>query len=309
MKVACLYFSAYGRNIADYLRQHLEGDISLYSKSTYKEALPKLFAEYQAIIFISATGIAVRCSAPFLKDKSVDPAVIVIDDMGKYIISLLSGHLGRANQLTNTIAALLDAEPVITTASDNRGIDAVDMFAEKYGLTIENMDDAKLITAMMVDGRLIRLIAPKEYRLNYPHINDQKYDGTIIVSSGLRPKVFHVGIGCRRGKAKSEIIAAISSIFVKYKLALKSIKTIASIELKKDETGILEAARLLNAKTHFFPVSEIQNVQSRFEPSSFVESITETTSVCEPCAHLSGGHFVVRKQVVDGITIAVTKEG
>jgi cobalt-precorrin 5A hydrolase len=120
--------------------------------------------------------------------------------------------------------------------------------------------------------------------------------------------VFHVGIGCRRGKSKEEIREAVTSVFEQFNLALKSIKTIASIELKKDEPGILEFARELKVPTRFFSKDEIRQVQSNFSSSQFVESITKTTSVCEPCAHLCGGEMVVPKQIVNGITIAVTKE-
>lgn len=319
MKIACLYFTASGKNIAEYLERSLEESVTLFSKENYRRSLASIFAEYRAIVFISAVGIAVRCSAPHLKDKTKDPAVVVVDDMGRFAVSLLSGHVGGANRLTERVAKLLDAQPVVTTASDSRGFEAVDLFAQKYGLEIESMASAKKLTALMVDNQPIRLIAPAQYRLNYAFRSDRSAKGAIVVSAEirpnvpeptclLRPKVFHVGIGCRRGKSKKAILDAIELVFEKNGLAQKSIKTLSSITLKANEAGLLEAARELGAEMRFFGKKEIQGVQALFPRSSFVESVTETASVCEPCAYLNGGELVVPKHAIGGVTVAVARE-
>ncbi|EGC76826.1 cobalamin biosynthesis central domain-containing protein [Treponema denticola] len=136
-----------------------------------RSLIPDDFKNRDALIFISSTGIAVRMIKDYIKDKTQDPAVLVIDDLGRFVISLLSGHLGGANALTEKIAKLLGAVSVITTASDGRNIEAVDLFAQKNNYAILSMEDAKVITSLMVDGKAIGFCSEdKAPPINYPHL-------------------------------------------------------------------------------------------------------------------------------------------
>ena len=159
-KIAVYSFTEKGNLLGEKL-SGLEDDFIIdhfYNAKTaggIRSLIPDDFKNRDALIFISSTGIAVRMIKDYIKDKTQDPAVLVIDDMGRFVISLLSGHLGGANALTEKIAKLLGAVSVITTASDGRNIEAVDLFAQKNNYAILSMEDAKIITSLMVDGKAI----------------------------------------------------------------------------------------------------------------------------------------------------------
>ena len=271
-------------------------------------------------MFIASTGIAVRLSAPYLQDKSHDPAILVVDDLGRYAISLVSGHLGGANKLAEKIADLLACQPIITTASDGRGIEAIDLFAQKQGLIIESMQDAKVLTGMMVDGKALKLVSEIQMSIAYPYLVERFEDAEacLYVTSQepihcdlphciLRPKNLALGLGCRKGKTDREILNVITQVFERHHLSRESIRSIATIELKKDEPGILESCRALGAELRIFTAAEIRQVQDRFSGSPFVESQVGVSAVSEPCAYLSGGNIIVGKTAIDGITIAIAK--
>lgn len=318
MNIACLTFTQSGTRIAARILSGFDGHAEVFTRFDYKKNLSRIFEEYDGVIFISSTGIAVRLCAPFLRDKIHDPAVVVVDDLGRYAISLVSGHLGGANALAQEIATILGCQPIITTASDGRGIEAVDLFVKRNNLIIENLNDAKIITAMMVEGRPIKLISEIDARIGYEHLVDENFKGCIYVTSQnqvncnvpyciLRPKNLNVGIGCRRGKTKEEILDAITQSFQNNNLNLKSIRSIATIEVKKDEVGIIETCNVLNCELKIYTIEEIRDVQHLFLASEYVQSKVSVTAVCEPCAYLAGGEIIVGKTVINGVTIAVAK--
>ncbi len=319
MKLACIAFTGQGLVIAGSIKS-LEGiEADVYDKSSYKSSLDYIFAHYDHIVFISATGIAVRLCAPYLQNKSYDPGIVVIDDLGRFCISLVSGHLGGANELAIKLSELLKCQPVITTASDSRGIEAVDMFAKANGLYIENLADAKKITAMMLEGRKIKLESELKLKLDYYNISDEEYAGVVLVSSLnlipqnvscciLRPRNLNVGLGCRRGKSMAEILEAIAEVFDRNNLSQRSIKAVATVNIKADEQGIIDACRQLGCDMKVFERASIAGIEAAFQPSEFVRSRLGISSVCEPCACLAGGSLIVNKTIINGITIAVSRE-
>ena len=318
-KIACITFTGHGVSLAEEIRAGLDGEVEILTKDTYKSALPQVFETCDGLVFIASTGIAVRLCAPFLQNKTHDPAIVVIDDLGRYAISLLSGHLGGANALAQEIASILGAQPVITTASDSRGFEAVDLFAQRNHLCIENLKDAKTITAMMVDEQPIKLVSEISVTWNYPYFVKQQAAGYVYVTSQqtvnsdlphcvLRPRNLNVGIGCRRGKTQEDILQAIQQVFERHSLALKSIKMLATIEIKQDEQGLLETSQTLHCPLQCYSKEEIQQVQQQFTASPLVQAKIGVTGVCEPCASLAGGELIVGKTVINGVTIAVTKE-
>jgi cobalt-precorrin 5A hydrolase len=319
MKLACIAFTGSGMKIAERIKLSQEFVTDIFDKHSYKEQLENIFNSYKGILFIGSTGIAVRLNAPYLVHKTLDPAIVVVDDLGRFSISLVSGHLGGANDLAQRIAQILQCQPVITTASDARNIEAIDMFAKNNGLYIESMEAAKKLTAMMLEGKKIKLDTTQKLAFNYRVLSDHDYDGVLYVSSELnltndkpfcvlRPKNINIGIGCRRGKHRDEILKAIEEIFALNNISLNSIKTIASVDVKSDEEGIIEACKSLGCTMTIFTREEISKVQEKFAASDFVKSNIGVTSVCEPCAHLAGGDIIVSKAVMNGITIAVAKE-
>lgn len=319
MKLACIAFTTNGEKIAGRIKTETAYEVDIFTKKDYKDNLNRIFSSYEGVIFISSTGIAVRISAPFIKDKTQDPAVVVVDDLGRYAISLLSGHIGGANELTLQISNILDCHPVITTASDGRGIEAVDIFAKRNNLHMEDLKHIKEITALMVEGKRIKLDSELKLELNYNNLVEENEDGIIFVTSKnhincdkphciLRPKNLIVGIGCRRGKSKEEILNAISNVFNENNLSIKSIKTIATVDVKADEEGIINACEELKCEMKIFVRDKIKEVENMFDSSNFVKSAIGVTSVCEPCVFLAGGKIIVNKQALNGVTVAVGRE-
>ena len=380
MKIALISFTSKGKEISEKLKKELcekseqeslgvENPIELIEidKNTFEDKLSNhmenIFGSYDAIVFICSTGIAVRLIAPYVKSKVTDPAVIVIDDLGKYTISLLSGHIGGANELSSKIAHVLRNQLIITTASDGRGIDAVDLFAMRHNFYIEDMEKAKDITALMVEGERIKLITEVNMKLNYENtesviLNDSgnytdklkrkssklenlienvnkknmkienirdDLKGIIAVTSIkditcllseldrekpcciLRPKNLNIGVGCRRGKTRDEIMEAIDLVFDEHNLSINSISKVGTIDIKHDEQGIIDVSNELGAEMILFSKSELEQVSDDFKGSDFVQSQVGVRSVCEPAASLLGTEMIVFKSVLNGVTIAVSR--
>lgn len=336
MKIACFSFSSAGRNLGDGLVHLSQRGDQLYEIHHYKNSeikggvkrlIADLWKEYHGLIFISASGIAVRMIAPFIQHKSLDPAVVVVDDLGKFSISLLSGHLGGANELAQWVGEKIDAIPVITTASDNRGIESLDLFARKNNYYIEDMKSVTEISAMMVNEKTIGFYSETGALIHYEKLIpvkdleniDQAVDGIILVTSRkiddlpipytiLRPKNINIGIGCRKGVEGRRIIEAIKETLEQHRLSDKSIKAIGTVEVKKEEAGILDTAKYFHVPLKIFTIEEIKKVEDGFERSQFVKDIIGVYSVSGPCAYLLGGEMVSQKSKHKGITISITKE-
>ena len=333
MKVACVSFTDKGKIIGDKFKSINEEKYTIHhyenskEKSGIKKLISNLWNEYDALIFISSTGMAIRLIQPYIKNKTIDPAVVVVDDTGKFSISLLSGHLGGANELAKWIGNKIIAIPVITTASDNRNIEAVDLFAKKNNYHIDNIKALTKVSAMMVNEKNIGFYSEDDKIIDYPNLEiiqdleniDSNIQGAIIVSSQkikplnvphviLRPKNINVGIGCRKGVDGERIIEAIKQAFEEVDISTKSIKAIGTIEVKKDEKGIIEASKHFNCPLNIFTIDQIKNIEDKFEKSQFVKDTIGVYSVSEPCAYLLGGTLIARKSKYNGITISISKE-
>ncbi|WMM25870.1 cobalt-precorrin 5A hydrolase [Tissierella sp. MB52-C2] len=336
MKIACLSFTHKGKEIGEKLKAlGKKGEYSFHHYSNdeieggIKNRLDYIWKEYNGLVFISSTGIAIRMINSYIKNKTMDPAIVVVDDCGRFSISLLSGHLGGANELSNWIGKEIDAIPVITTASDNRGIEAIDIFAKQNNYYMDNMKLVTKITGMMVNGKTLGFYSEDYKTINYPNIVIVKdlnnipseIEGLIIVSSEnlqieninipyiyLRPKNINIGIGCRKGVEGKRIIEAVESAMKELNLSKNSIRAIGTVEVKKDEEGIIEAARYFNCPIKIFTIEEIKEVEDKFEKSQFVKDTIGVYSVSEPSAYLLGGKLIKEKSKYNGITISISKE-
>ncbi len=298
--------------------------------SSFSEAVAALFENHRLLIFISATAVAVRAIAPCLKNKAKDPAVVVVDEQANFVISLLSGHLGGANEETEKIARFLGAQPVITTATDNRGITAFDDLTRKLGWQIENLPDLKKISAALLEEREILFYS--EYPFTCPLKGNIKIaenpqqlknavNGYVIVSSRelplefhpacphiiLRPPVIAAGMGCRRGIPAEAIIKAVETAFSEAGLSIASLSCLASGEFKADEEGLIEAAKHFGVELKIFTREEIAANLGDSQLSDFVQEQVGVGAVAEPCARLgsNGGELVLPKIRNNGITIAL----
>lgn len=247
------------------------------------------FNSNDALIYIGATGIAVRAIAPHIKSKTTDPAVICIDEMGRFVISLLSGHLGGANDLALEIAERIGATPVVTTATDGRNTFAVDSWAKSEGFGIVNPEAIKKISSAVLSGDHVTITAG----------NDELE---------LVPKINVLGVGCKRGTSPVALMTALSEFACDADIELESIGGIASIDLKKDEEGLIALARSLKLELVTYSADELNEVPGEFSGSEFVKKTTGVDNVCERSAvKLSGGELIVRKKSYDGITFALAR--
>ncbi|WZL71772.1 cobalt-precorrin 5A hydrolase [Clostridiaceae bacterium 35-E11] len=344
MKYAIITLTKGGAELGLKLLTHLDDTILYTHPKFYRENrnvekiqekmaefVGKIFQQYQCLIFIMATGIVVRSIAPYLRDKKTDPAIIVLDEKGKNVISLLSGHIGGANGYTNKIAKILGANPVITTASDVNNQIAVDTLAMELNCRIEDFDDATKVTAHIVNDERVGLISDipidKTLPVNIVRIDDdipkKKLKGLIQITDKakvndvscdrvlLRPQNIVIGIGCRRGTATEKILEAIKDTLLDLNISDKSIKHIATVDVKKDEEGIIQAAKTLDVPLIIIDRKSIQEIEHQFEGSDFVKKSIGVGAVCEPVAFLSStyGKMIQKKKKYEGITIAVFREG
>ena len=285
----------------------------------------EMFASCDAICFIGASGIAVRSIAPFVRDKTKDPAVVVMDEKGIFAISLLSGHLGGANDLVGVLANLTGAIPVITTATDVKGRFAVDVFAKKNRLYIENITYAKEISADVLDEKPVGFYSdfpvldqiPDEI---IPVTKEQVFEGTNGISVSLHtenqpfkqtlhliPQIVTIGIGCRRGMDESEIEKAVLDSLSEAGVSIHGIEQIASIDLKAEEPGILGFCEKYNIPFITYSKDEHLKAEGVFTESEFVKEITGVSNVCERSAQLGslGGRLIQKKKAVHGITTSI----
>lgn len=273
----------------------------------------KIFPRYKTFLFIMASGIVVRTIAPFIKKKDIDPAVLVMDEQALFINSLLSGHLGGANEVTNKIAKQNNSIPVISTASDVSKKTAVDTIAMKLKAKIDCLEDAKKVTALIVNGENVTL--------NFPsNIVDEKSNsaGVVVVSnrndlkiSQIVPQNIIVGIGCKKDKCGIEIINAIKKEIKKLNIKESSIKHFATGWIKQNEEGILKAAKYFEVDLRIIEKNQIKKVHTKFIGSDFVERTIGVRSISAPSAFVSScqkGRFLLEKSKNSGITISIYEE-
>ena len=276
--------------------------------------LEKTFNKYDLHIFVAATGAVVRIIEGKFKSKDTDPAVITIDDHANFVISLLSGHLGGANEECKKIASGIGAIPVITTASDVGGKIAVDTLSQKIKAKLNDLDGAKRVTSLIVNGENVSLHLPKNI-VNH----DENSAGAIIVSnrknieiSKIIPQNIFIGIGCKRGVSKEHIIEKLKYAMDKQNLELSAIKMAASAWVKSDETGLLEAMKELDIPIKFFEKEEILKLEDLIEEKSeYVKKTIGVYGVSEPCAFLASsgkGAFLAKKIKLDGMTLSIFEE-
>ena len=284
-----------------------------------------MFESQDALLFIGATGIAVRSIAPFVADKRKDPAVVVMDEKGIFAISLLSGHIGGANELAGKLANLTGAIPVITTATDVNGRFAVDVFAKKQKLWIADMKAAKQVSADVLDEKKIGLVTdfpilgemPEELELLKGTEPFEGKTGIVIALNEtfhpfpctlhLIPKIVALGLGCRKGKEEAAIEEAVLEALSRNRLSIHSLMGAASVDLKAEEPGILAFCEKYGLDFQTYSAEELSEAEGDFIPSSFVKNVAGVDNVCERSAVLlsDGGKLIQKKAAGNGVTVAL----
>lgn len=282
--------------------------------------ITSIYSRYDALIFLSACGIAVRMIAPHIRSKQTDPAVLVIDHTGKFVIPILSGHLGGANALAGKIAAQIGAIPVITTATDIGGKFSPDSFAAANQLRCIEPDAAKEIAAAVLRGESIgfRSIIPYS-ALPEPLTDQSKPRCGIVVGHDLQAQPFEItlhlvpknlvlGIGCKKDTSPETIEHAVCAAADTAQIDMQSISAAASIDLKANEPGLVQFCNSHNIPFYTYPASELMQVCGDFSASDFVRNVTGADNICERSAVLcSGGHLILKKTALHGVTVAIAE--
>ena len=328
--IALLAFSRQGCRTARKIQADFTEEVQLYApeKLGQKDFAPTasplsdfvgpLFRQAGALIFVGSVGIAVRAIAPHVRDKRTDPAVLAVDELGHFVIPLLSGHIGGANALANRLAASLGATSVVTTATDINGRFSVDAWAASHGYVLSDMGLAKEVSAAILEREIpISSVRPPpeplppglvagetgELGIRLSCREEKPYDHTLL----LIPRVLTLGIGCRRGTSKEAIAQAVEAVFQEAGLRREAAAEAVSIDLKKDEEGLIAYCREAGLPLSFASAEELRQVPGDFTPSEFVRRVTGVDNVCERAALLKGGNLIVKKTARAGITVAVAE--
>lgn len=291
-----------------YTKSEQEDCIRIYS---IEDCVKNVFDGCSALVFIGAMGICVRSVAPYIRDKHFDPAIINIDSTGRYVISVLSGHIGGANELTERIARIIGGEAIITTQSDNLGVWTLDTIGKKFGwITESNCDNFNHPLTAFVNGKRTALLLDIKDKgtaylerskpgyvdayYKFDEIDLSKYDLLIAVSPYVyhsaiqaiyyRPKVLHLGIGCRKDCKTEGIDDFISGKLIGNGISPASIKDISTIELKKDEPLIKVLQQAFgDIPVNIYSAEDLKDIEVA-NPSAKVEEVTSVQGVSESTA-------------------------
>ena len=320
MTCAYLAFTSKGLALARKLAAAQPGAVACCGENgvTLANWTAAQFAQSDALVFVGAVGIAVRAIAPHCRSKATDPAVVVLDECGRFAIPLLSGHLGGANDLARRLAKACGAVPVITTATDANGVFAVDEWAKHQHCLVAEPARIKKVSGALLAGRTVRFASGWPIQGTPPAGVEPAGDAAqasfaLTITPTMTPNALHIipriavlGIGCKRGTPADKLADAFAAFCAETKLAPQSIAAAASIDLKKDELGLAEFGQKQGWPVTFYTADELRAVPGQFAHSDFVQSITGVDNVCERAAVLTaGGPVWAHKWARDGVTFAV----
>lgn len=339
MKTAVIAITKHGAALA----RKLEGDRYIsakfrgedpahYFEKPIKELTAEIWPQYEALVYVVSLGAVVRTIAPFLKDKHVDPAVIVVDDKANFAISVLSGHVGGANELTERIAVQLGAQAVVTTASDVGKTIPVDILGRELGWTTDLAQNITKVSAAVVNEEPIAFVqetgeknwwrrdTPLPKNIHLVSLNDARaYKTVLLVTDRLieeefhakavvyRPKSLVLGMGCDRGVTLEQVEEFVFTTLARHGLSFQSVRNVATVDLKQDEPALVEFCEKHQLQLMCFPSEQLKKITAP-NPSATVEKYVGTPGVCEPAAIVSSeGDLIVPKQKAPMLTLAVAR--
>lgn len=304
-------------------------------RGSIRETLGALFQAGRPLVCVMALGIVVRVLGPLTRDKASEPAVVVVDEAGRFAVSVLGGHEGGANELAAEVAKGIGATAVITTASESRRMPAVDLIGRVRGWKIENRDSLTTVAAAVVRGGRIAVYQeagdkgwwrrfgdwPPTFE-QVSELPDKRWDAALIICDRVKPppEIPHLiyrppslvfGIGCKRGVPCEAIEAMFQKVCRDHGLSPLSLGMVSSADLKADERGLIEFAELHQVPTRFFALDELAILGEPPTPSERVRAKIGIAGVAEPSAILASGRpkLLVTKQIGLGITMAVARAG
>ncbi|MGO9016081.1 MAG: precorrin-3B C(17)-methyltransferase [Dissulfurispiraceae bacterium] len=320
---AAFYITDNGMKLAVRLKE-LYPEINIIKYSD--QAVRDFWGTDKSLIFIMAAGIVVRTIAPLIKDKRTDPGVVMMDEKGQFITSLLSGHLGGANKLATEISRFLGGRAIISTSSDINNMPSLDLWAQEQGLVIEEWGLLPHAGTRLLNNGALKVYTdiPVQlpdvfYKVDDPGIADvcitnkksvyHAAPGSVKEQIYLRPKNLAVGIGCNSGTTASEIEDMVKKVFNEHNLSLLSVCVLATIDLKSGEPGLIEFAGKSGIEIITFTPDELNGVQG-IEKSETVFKATGAYAVSEAAAIIASGAgpLIVRKQKAGNVTLAIAEE-
>ena len=317
MKLAYLAFTEKGEQLAGRLAAALGGTAQRCGACCSLEAWTAAhFPQNDGLIYVGAAGIAVRAIAPHLQSKTTDPAVVVVDECARYAIPILSGHLGGANDLARAIGRVCGALPVLTTATDVNGVFAVDEWAKRQNCRILNPERIKTVSAKLLAGGTVTVQSAWPIAGQPPrNVHQGENSGADVLldihpSPGevlhLVPRIAVLGVGCKKNVSSQALEAALAAFLTGAGVCEQAISAVASIDLKKEELGLLSFCAAHGWPLRTYPAEQLRAVEGQFTPSAFVQGVTGVDNVCERSAVLaSGGTLCQGKTAGDGITMAL----
>ena len=308
---------------------YVDEDISSWTK--------KQFEKKNAILFIGATGIAVRAIADSVENKLTDSPVLVMDDRGEYIISLLSGHVGGANELAVTIGGRMGSVPVITTATDINGKFAADVFAKKNSLSIVNKGGIAMVSSKVLAGEKLSICIgdnvpvdeeakaafAAKHEADLTLVTEEEAGETCDIFIGKKketsPKAllylevakYVLGIGCRKGKREDEIQTLADRLLAERGISAKEVCAVASVVGKHEEEGLIAFARDMQVPFVTYTAEALESLEGDFTESEFVRQTIGTGCVSERAAvyHCKGeGTLILKKTAENGVTAAIAEK-
>lgn len=320
--IALIAFTAQGMAVAERLCLALNGVLRDASdtEQTVFSWTEENFVKREALIFVGAVGIAVRAIAPSVKSKADDPAVVCVDETGKWAIPILSGHLGGANELARRIAELTGGEAVITTATDLNGAFAVDLWARAQKLLVLQPERIRRVSSGVLRGERISVACPWAIKGKPPEsvslLRNPEQAGDVLVSwrkteteaLQLVPRILSLGIGCRRGIGCETLKTEFARFCEERGILPQAVKQAASIDIKQNEAGLIRFCAEMGWPLRVYSAAELQGVKGAFSGSALVESTVGVDNVCERAAVLaSGGELRERKFASGGVTFALAE--
>lgn len=314
--IAFVAFTERGLALAGKLSAALGGTVTSGKTGHFslRDWTEESFRTREALVFIGAAGIAVRAVAPFVKSKAEDPAVVVVDELGRFAIPVLSGHLGGANALAEQIALACGAVAVITTATDINRAFAVDLWAKRQGLKLMEPERIKQVSSKLLAGERVRVSCRWPVLGEPPENISLGDEGSVAVdvrfhsseALHLVPRVMTLGIGCRRGISREQIEAVFTGFCAERNIIPEGICRAASIDRKSSEAGLLAFCESHGWPLGFYTAGELAAVAGEFSASGFVKDTIGVDNVCERSAVLSsGGTLFEKKYAAAGVTLAL----
>lgn len=347
MKYAVISVSSEGAKLGAAVKRLISGNGVLYERKGSESGgeanyflrtfslVKEIFSQYDGLLFIMASGIAVRAIAPYIVSKVSDPAVLVMDECGRHCISLLSGHLGGANAWAREVALAVGADPVITTATDVHQRRAPDDIARELMMRVEPVQALKAVNSVIAGGKIFMWFLDPETEgadsirkrmqdkgipvHDIEEAGHCSFDACAVITEKtysmgkpfvyLRPKNLYVGIGCKRGTEEAVIDDALKKALQMAGAYEYQIVSLASVTLKADEKGLLAFAKHKNRNIHFYTPEELKKVEEKYHlPSSeFVQKTIGVGNICQTSAIMESkqGKTILPKTKFTGVTIAI----